>query len=118
MMNLERVYPDFEPTNSVLADLARIQQLWAMAWEKYGNSEPWLFGRYSLADVFYAPIASRIVTFNLPVDARAEAYVAAHISDPAFETWRKAGAERVYEKKPHAVGMSFVDWPGPRFSNL
>ena len=51
---------------------------------------PWLFGRYSLADVFYAPVAVRIAGYRLPVGDRAAAYVAAHLAHPSFLRWHAA----------------------------
>ena len=91
-MNLRRAYCGFEPDAAVRADLARIEALWRRRGRRRPDG-PWLFGGYSLADAFFAPVAARIATYGLPVGAEAAAYVAAHLADPAFLEWR-AGPRR------------------------
>ena len=81
-MNLQAAYTGFTPTEETLADLARIETLWAFARERFGDGGPWLFGRYSAADAFFAPVAARIAGYRLPVGAGAAGYVAEHLADP------------------------------------
>ncbi|WP_297971880.1 glutathione S-transferase, partial [uncultured Amaricoccus sp.] len=76
-MNLRRCYAGFVPDAAVLADLAQIEALWTAARTRHGGGEPWLFGAYSLADVFFAPVATRIATYGLPAGPAAMAYVEA-----------------------------------------
>ena len=82
-MNLRVSYTDCQPPEAVLADLARLETLWSWARDTTGSTTPWLCGDYSAADAFFAPVATRIATYNLPVSARAMAYVNAHLSTPA-----------------------------------
>ncbi|MCK0169470.1 glutathione S-transferase [Aliiroseovarius sp. S1123] len=113
-MQLLGVVEGFEPSESVLADLTRIEELWSIARAKFGrDNSPWLFGDYSLADVFYAPVAARIAGFSLPVSADAQAYVAAHLADPAFRRWRAMGLLKSYDPVPYIDGLPLSDWPGP-----
>jgi hypothetical protein len=67
-MNLRGRFIGLVPTEAVLKDLARIETLWGMAAPGRG---PWLFGEYSLADAFFAPVAARIAAYDLPVGPRA-----------------------------------------------
>lgn len=113
-MQLLGVVDGFDPAAEVLADLARIEDLWTIARAKFGRDDsPWLFGDYSLADVFYAPVAARIAGFGLPVSAEAQAYVAAHLADPAFRRWRAVGLLKSYDPVPYIDGVPLSDWPGP-----
>lgn len=112
-MNLRRHYPEFEPAKGVLKDIARIQHLWGLARETYGQSGPWLFGEYTIADVFYAPMATRFATFNLPRDPVADAYITAHLADPAFRRWRAMGLAEDYIQPGYDKECAEGDWPGP-----
>ncbi|ALG89270.1 MULTISPECIES: glutathione S-transferase [Actibacterium] len=112
-MNLSRAYQGFAPSDAVRADLARIALLWATARSRFGGGGPWLFGEYSLADVFYAPVAARIASYDLPVEDEAAAYVAAHLADPAFRRWRAEGLTQRYDTEPYAMDLPFRPWPGP-----
>ena len=112
-MNLRRSYADCDPPDAVLADLDRLQRLWGWARGEVGADGPWLCGPYSAADAFYAPVASRIATYNLPVGAEASSYVAAHLSHPSFRRWRAMGevdgADQPFYDRPYARRR----WPGP-----
>ncbi|SPH16908.1 hypothetical protein DEA8626_00422 [Defluviimonas aquaemixtae] len=112
-MNLLVSYEDSQPRPEVRADLARIELIWSRARGRFGEAGPWLFGRYTAADAFFAPVATRIATYNLPVSDVAQAYVAAHLADPAFRRWRamgiaenrlQPGYDKPYPRRP---------WPGP-----
>ena len=112
-MDLDSAWVGFEPSDAVRADLARIETLWATARAKFGEAGPWLFGNYSLADVFYAPVAGRIAGYGLPVSDAAQDYVATHLADPLFRQWRAMGRTKSYVPKPYALGLKTRDWPGP-----
>jgi len=110
-MQLLKVYEGFTPSQAVLADLARIETLWSLARARHGTETPWLFGAYSLADVFFAPVAARIAGFDLPVSAAARAYVAAHLADPALRAWRAEGLKTTYDPEPYALDLPSRAWP-------
>ncbi|MBA3323879.1 MAG: glutathione S-transferase [Rhodobacteraceae bacterium] len=111
-MDLRAAYAGFEPDAAVRADLDRIEALWAAPHARGGPARgPWLFGAHSLADVFYAPVASRIATYDLPVGSAAQDYVAAHLSHPAFRAWR-AAASADPRRPPAGEGLAERPWPG------
>lgn len=90
-MNLRVSYSDSDPRPEVHADLARIETIWDWARDTCQPEGPWLCGDFCAADAFFAPVAARIAGYNLPVSAAAMAYVMAHLTDPAFQKWRKLG---------------------------
>lgn len=111
-MNLRTAYKNTAPSEAVLADLARLETIWSHAFDTCGDG-PWLCGGYSVADAFYAPIAARIAGYDLPVGARARAYVDAHLADPAFRRWRAMGLVRGETLPWYAKPFATTDWPGP-----
>ncbi|MEO1641019.1 MAG: glutathione S-transferase [Pseudomonadota bacterium] len=111
-MVLAFCWEGFEPSEALLADLARIETLWSLARQRHGQRGPWLFGDYTLADVFYAPVAMRITAYGLPVSDAAKAYVAAHLADPAFQAWRAEGLKTSYEPWPYPLDLPRKPWPG------
>lgn len=112
-MNLRTAYSDCGAGQDVLDDVARISALWAEARALSGAKGPWLFGEYSIADAFYAPVAARIAGYSLPVDADAAAYVAAHLADPAFRRWRAMGFAAGDTLERYKRDDPVMDWPGP-----
>ena len=116
-MNLGKSYVDVVPGAQVLADLARIEELWALARAQSGTGKaaagPWLFGRWSAADAFFAPVAARIAGYGLPVGPEAQAYVATQLADPAFRRWRAMGRAEHCEQPAYARPYAERPWPGP-----
>lgn len=112
-MQLLHQYQGFEVTDSVQADLNRLETVLSVAFERFSSEGPWLFGRYSAADAFYAPVAARIAGYDLPVSDRLAAYVTAHLQDPAFKSWRAEGLKVSYDPVPYALDLSTQDWPEP-----
>ncbi len=112
-MNLRVSYSDCQPTEGVLADLVRLELIWANARAQTGSAGPWLCGAYSAADAFFAPVAARIAGYNLPIGTKAAAYVAAHLAHPSFRRWRAMGlidgADQDFYRRDHPTRA----WPGP-----
>lgn len=109
-MQLAHVDAGFEPSKAVIDDLARIEVLWNFAREVAGDG-PWLFGTYSIADAFYAPVCARIIGYDLPVSKTARSYCALTLSDAAFQEWRAQGVEVVYDPFPYPPVGRTDPWP-------
>ncbi|KTF67633.1 glutathione S-transferase family protein [Sphingomonas sp. HT-1] len=91
-MNIRQVYPAAPVDADVQADLARIMELWAQARARYGTEEPFLFGAFGAADIMFAPVVTRIVTYSLPVPRFAQSYMLAILQHPFLQDWI-AGAQ-------------------------
>lgn len=112
-MQLLHVFEGFEPSADVLADLNRIETLWAHARTASGHVTGWLFGEFSLADVFYTPVAARIIGYDLPVSTAARVYCTALLSDSAFLEWRRLAQQVAYDPVPYALDLPTRSWPDP-----
>ena len=66
-------------------DLARIVDMWERQFRENGG--PFLFGAFSIADAFFAPVCTRIRTYELPVSAPVAAYVERTFALPAMQAW-------------------------------
>ena len=67
------------------ADLARITQLWQTALAESGG--PFLFGEFSIADAYYAPVVGRLRTYALPVPEEVAAYMQRVWDSPGVAAW-------------------------------
>ena len=110
-MQLAHVNMGFEPSAAVRSDLARIEEIWTAARSVSGANDGWLMGNLSLADIFYAPVAARIVGYNLPVSDPARRYCERWIANPHFKEWRKAGLQKSYDPFPYPTYEPLADWP-------
>ena len=69
-------------------DLDRIDSMWSHQLETSGG--PFLFGAFSIADAFFAPVCSRIRTYALPVGSAPTEYVDRIFALPAMQAWVRA----------------------------
>jgi glutathione S-transferase len=79
-----------ESTPELERDLRRIDLLWGGCRAAFGAGGAWLYGRYSVADAMYAPVALRLATYGLEVGAAATSYVATVLDDPLLAPWLEA----------------------------
>lgn len=66
-------------------DIAAIQAIWAAV--RRSGEGPFLFGRWSIADAFFTPVAARFHHFAVPLNAPSQAYCAALLADKDYREW-------------------------------
>ena len=71
-------------------DIVRILGLWAEARARFGKGGPFLFGTFSAADIFYAPICSRFLSYGIGVPGFAQAYIQALWEHDWMQQWVEA----------------------------
>ncbi len=77
------------------ADIQRICTLWAGCRTQFGQDGPFLFGHASIADAFYAPVASRLRSYRIELPEVAAAYVESIYQWPPFQRWLLAARQEV-----------------------
>ena len=106
-MNVRRRVEDHRIDDEARADIVRILSLWAEARARFGKGGPFLFGTFCAADIFYAPVVSRFITYGVGVPGFAVAYMqavwehewlqdwieAAEAEEWVIEQWEKPGAK-------------------------
>ena len=79
--------------DDVKADVVRILGLWAEARARFGKGGPFLFGTFSAADIFYAPIVSRFRTYGIGVPGFAQTYMQAVWEHDWMQQWIAASEQ-------------------------
>lgn len=99
-MNIERRCKARDLRPGTQRDIQRVLALWRTLRLKYVDDGPWLFGRRSIADAFYAPVATRFRTYGIAVPDEASGYCAALFEDSDFLEW---------EAQPIPERFDFID---------
>ncbi len=87
-MNLGRSAPGLGQNAGSLADIARIEAIWGNTQAGFGASGPYLFGAgFTAADAMFAPVVTRMLTYQPPLGPRALAYCAAVRQHPLVANW-------------------------------
>ena len=74
-------------------DIDRIVELWAECRTAAAESGPFLFGKPSIADAFFAPVAIRLRSYRVELPEEALKYIETIYQWPAFKRWQHAGLE-------------------------
>ena len=95
-MNIEASLPEvgarvLAGNAAARADLARVIQLWQGALAESGG--PFLFGDYSIADAYFAPVVMRLRTYALPVPADVTAYLERAVAAKGTAAWIRDALE-------------------------
>jgi glutathione S-transferase len=90
-MNLRRPIRSVPMNEAILKDVERIESLWRQCRKTHGKGGPFLFGKFGIADAIFAPIVTRLETFDIKVAVDTQHYMNAVLATPAFHEW-KAGA--------------------------
>lgn len=90
-MNLGRDFAGLGRTPGALADIARIETLWADTRARFGAHGPFLFGAaFNAADVMFAPVVSRFLTWRPELNDTTLAYCQAVRGHPLVSAWYDA----------------------------
>ncbi len=96
-MNLCRTYKSFQPDTDTMADIARIESLWAWVRALYGADGPYLFGEtFCAVDAFYAPVATRFYTYGIDLSPQSQRYVDALLAHPDTLEFHNAAQEETW----------------------
>jgi glutathione S-transferase len=89
-MNIEASLPEIgqlvlRDKPAVQSDLKRIVELWSGLLQKYQG--PMLFGEFSVADAYFAPVCMRLNTYALPIPQNIADYVGRVTALPSVQAW-------------------------------
>lgn len=87
-MDIRARYPErgaaAQQRDDVAVDIARIKEVWT---ECLAAGGPLLFGEFSIADAFYAPVVTRFRTYGVALEAPLAEYASAVFALPAMLQW-------------------------------
>ena len=106
-MNIEASLPEvgarcIAEFPAVAADLTRIDAMWTDQLAESGG--PFLFGAFSAADAYFAPVVARLKTYAPPIGAAASAYVERVLALPSLRSWcdaARAEHDFIQEDEPY-----------------
>ncbi len=85
-MDIRGRYPGLGRTAAAQADIARVCEIWEECLAQFGHHE-FLFGDFSIADAFYAPVVMRFVSYQVPLAPALQAYADRVRTHPAVARW-------------------------------
>jgi len=104
-MNIRASLPGKGMSAEVQPDIDRIVEIWESCRARHGAGGELLFGQFGVADAFYAPVATRFLTYAVPLPPVAQRYADALLALPAVQDWMaqaRRESESVRADEPYA----------------
>jgi glutathione S-transferase len=98
-MDIVNRYPGHAINDETAKQIARISKIWSECRETHRDKGDFLFGSFSIADCFYAPVVTRFHTYDVRLSGLAAEYAAAVLSWAAMQEW-SAEAQREENARP------------------
>ena len=90
---------------SLQEDLARIDEIWTEGQARFGG--PYLAGpAFSAVDAFFAPVAFRAQTFDLPLSESALGYAEFILSQASMQEWYEAALSEPWRETSHEAEIT------------
>lgn len=102
-MNIRTRHDGLVLADECKADIVRILQLWAEARARFGQGGPFLFGTFGAADIFFAPVVSRFITYRIGVPGFAEAYMEALWEHEWMQSWISAAEDEQWVLEQYEI---------------
>ena len=90
-MNCRKKFQNIKLSLETEREIERIKTLWRNCRTQFEDEGEWLFGKYSIADAMFAPIALRFEGYSIPLGGLEEAYVKSVLKQPCIIEWIEAG---------------------------
>lgn len=85
-MDIRGRYPGQGRTPEAQADIGRVCEIWEECLSQFGHHD-FLFGDFSIADAFYAPVVMRFISYQVPLAPALQAYADRVREHPAVARW-------------------------------
>ena len=92
-MNVRKNFGSVPLSPEVEAEVVRILNLWAQARARFGGSGEYLFGDWCAADIMFAPVVTRFVTYGVKVPPFAATYMEAVLHRADVVEWIELAQE-------------------------
>ncbi|MBH8573922.1 glutathione S-transferase family protein [Nostocaceae cyanobacterium CENA369] len=92
-MNCRNKYPGKGLVSGVQQDIDRIIAIWQESRQNFGVGGNFLFGKFTIADAFFAPVFLRFIAYDVQLDAVSRDYMETVLALPAMQEWIKAARD-------------------------
>ena len=105
-MNVRRSYPIAAPREDVQKDIDRVQALWTEGRTTFGSGGAFLYGKFSVADAYFAPVVFRFSTYGVKLSPLVAEYMKVMLAHQSMQQWigdSKAETEVVDHEEPEHI---------------
>jgi len=108
-MNLGKRFAPRELSSDVADNVRRLEGMWSDARRRFGAGGDFLYGSFCAADAMYAPVVTRLDTYQIRVAPQTRAYMDAVLNHPAFVKWRTQALAEPWSLPHYEEGWTAVE---------
>jgi glutathione S-transferase len=108
-MNLGKRFAARDLGSDVADNVRRLEGLWSEARVRFGAAGPYLYGAFSATDAMFAPVVTRLDTYQVPVSSETRRYMDAILAHPAFVKWRTEALAEPWTIDHYEEGWTAVE---------
>lgn len=108
-MNLGKRFHPRELSSDVADNVRRLEGMWSDCRRRFKGSGEFLFGEFSAADAMYAPVVTRLDTYQVPVATETRQYMNAVLAHPAFVAWRQDALAEPWQLPHYEAGWTAAE---------
>jgi glutathione S-transferase len=105
-MNCRATGREIVGDEALARDIERIQAIWTECRLRYGESGPWLFGEFTIADAMFAPVAFRFNTYGVDCQGLAAEYMQTVLHDADVQAWLHAAQQEQATIMSYEIGLT------------
>ena len=94
-MDIGHRHPSPSMSLALEQDIQRILSLWQNLRQQFAADGPFLFGHFTIADAFFAPVVTRFITYQIEIPELARAWMETIQSLPAMQEWQVAAEAEI-----------------------
>ena len=98
-------YPGRGVGPGVVGDITRVLEIWRACRAAHSDGGTFLFGAFTIADAMYAPVVSRLQTYEVDLDGPTASYAEAVLAHPSVAQWMAAAAQEPWTIAPEDLGI-------------
>lgn len=91
------------PSEILSNEIARIDAMWSCCRHRFGENGNYLYGRFSIADCMFAPVAVCFDAYGAELSGDAHTYMQALLDNPFVQKWISLGRR---EKEPLSIAYA------------
>ena len=105
-MNCRATGREIVGDEALARDAERIQAIWTECRLRYGESGPWLFGEFTIADAMFAPVVFRFNTYGVDCQGFAAEYMQTVLHDADVQAWLHAAQQEQATIMSYEIGLT------------
>ena len=108
-MNLAKRFAPRDLGSDVEDNVRRLQGMWSDCRRRFKGRGEFLFGDFCAADAMFAPVVTRLDTYQVPVATETRQYMNAVLAHPAYRKWLREALAEPWSVPHYEEGWTAVE---------